>query len=114
MLLASNDEHGLLKPLKLDAFKVQDVNVHEIAIGNQLPPDAKKVFGQSPVYVALAPNAVFATLGPAGKEAITEALMGKLAPGLLPCAGRHLGQTRAGPVSGARALQRRRSSSSTS
>jgi hypothetical protein len=66
--------------IKIDALKVQGTNVHEIAVGNRLPPEAQKVFGNSSVYVSLAPNAAFVTFGPQGKEAITEALTGKVAP----------------------------------
>jgi hypothetical protein len=60
--------------IKLDAFKVNGVAVHEIAVGEIMPPDAKKVFGKSSVYVATAPNAVFISFGAQGKSIITEAL----------------------------------------
>jgi len=64
--------------IHFDAFKVQDINVHEIAVGDLLPPEAQIVFGKSSVYVRLSPNAVFVTFGPQGKEVITEKLTQKL------------------------------------
>ncbi len=66
--------------IKLDAFKVNGVNVHEIAVGEMLPDERQKVFGKSSVYVALAPNAAFVAFGAQGKAIISETLAGKLGP----------------------------------
>ena len=63
----------------MDLFKVGDVNVHELAASSEVTPNAQKVFGKSDVYVALAPEALFITFGPQGKELIKEALSVKLA-----------------------------------
>jgi hypothetical protein len=65
---------------KLDVFKVEGINVHEIAIGGPLPPEVRKVFGQGSVYFALLPNAVVVTFGPQGKEVMKETLTAKLGP----------------------------------
>ena len=63
-----------------DAFKVNGVNVQEIAVGDLLPADIQKVFGKSSVFVALAPHAVFIAFGAQSKAIITEALTGKIGP----------------------------------
>jgi len=66
--------------VRIDAFKVDSVNVHEVLVGEMLPPPAQKVFGQSNVFVALAPEAVFVTFGPRGKELMKDALSAKQGP----------------------------------
>lgn len=66
--------------VKLDAFKVDGVNVHEITVGQMLPEEVQKVFGKSSVFIALAPNATFVGFGAQAKNLITEALNGKLGP----------------------------------
>lgn len=69
---------------KLDAFKIGNVNVHEIAIGDDLPMEAQKIFGKSNVLVALSPNGAFVSFGPQGKKLLEEALTGKLEPKAAP------------------------------
>jgi hypothetical protein len=66
--------------LKVDSFKVNGVNVHEILVADKLPPEAQKIFGKSNVLVALAPDAVFITFGAEGKKLMEEALTMKHTP----------------------------------
>ena len=70
--------------LKVDAHKVGAINVHEITVGEMLPPEAQKIFGKSSVYVAFAPNAVFVTFGAHAKDLMKEALTAKLEPRAAP------------------------------
>jgi hypothetical protein len=65
---------------KADVFTVEGVNVHEIAVGELLPAEAEKIFSKSSVYVALAPNAVFATFGAQAKSMMKDVLTQKLTP----------------------------------
>jgi len=65
--------------VKLDSFKVNGVSVHEIAVGDMLPPEPEKAFGKSSIYVALAPNAGFIAFGAQGKSIISDLLSKKLA-----------------------------------
>lgn len=58
--------------IKVDAFKVGDTNVHEIVVGDKLPPEAQKIFGKSNVYVALAPDAVYVAFGAQGQALMKE------------------------------------------
>ena len=69
---------------KFDAFKVGDINVHEIAVAEELPPEMQKIFGKSSVYFACTPSAAFGAFGPQGKEAMKELLTGKHTPKLTP------------------------------
>jgi hypothetical protein len=71
---------------KFDVFKVDAINVHEITVADDLPPEAQKVFGKSSVYFAFGPNAGFITFGAQGKEAIKELLTAKHAPKPAPLA----------------------------
>jgi hypothetical protein len=66
--------------IKVDAFKVGAINVHEVAVGDKLPPEAQKIFGKSSIYLALAPNAAFVTFGAQGEAMIKDALTQKLGP----------------------------------
>ena len=70
----------VIDTIKVDAFKVGDVNVHEIMVGGKLPPPAQKIFGKSNIYVALAPEAVFVTFGADGKKLMEEVLSQKQSP----------------------------------
>jgi hypothetical protein len=65
---------------KVDSFKIGDVNVHEVLIGDDLPMPVQNIFGKSSVMIALAPNAGFVAFGPDGKKLLTEALTTKLGP----------------------------------
>ncbi len=75
MAQGSAEFAGLVKP---DAFHVRGVNVHELAVGPRLAPEARSVFGAGPAYAAFAPGAVYGTLGPRGKEVMTEILSEEL------------------------------------
>ncbi len=66
--------------IKVDAFKVGAVNVHEVAVGDKLPPEAQKIFGKSSIYLAMTPNAAFITFGPQGEAMLKDALTQKLGP----------------------------------
>jgi hypothetical protein len=65
---------------KLDAFKLEGVGVHEVLVGEKLPPEAQDIFTKSSVYVAFAPNAVYASFGAQAKDALKEALAAKRNP----------------------------------
>jgi hypothetical protein len=66
--------------VKIDAFKVGDVSVHEIVVGDELPPEAQKIFTKSSVFIAFAPNAVYASFGAQAREALKEAVLAKRSP----------------------------------
>ncbi len=70
----------IAEKFKFDVFKVDAINVHEIAIADELPPEAQKIFGKSSVYFAFTANAAFASFGPQGKEAIKELITTKHTP----------------------------------
>jgi hypothetical protein len=63
--------------IKLDAFKVNGVNVHEIGLTDEVPPPVQKIFTKGPVFVALAPNAMYFSFGAHAKDAMQEALLAK-------------------------------------
>jgi len=75
--IAPNEVAGMIK---FDAFKVGAINVHEIAVGEMLPPEAQKIFSKSSVYVAATPTAVFVTFGASAKDVMKEVLTQKLSP----------------------------------
>jgi hypothetical protein len=58
--------------IKLDVDKIDNANVHQINIGPKLPPEAKKVLGDGPIYVAVTANALFIAGGKNGKEALKD------------------------------------------
>jgi hypothetical protein len=60
--------------VKLDADKAGAVSIHRIEIQKDLDEDARKSFGDNPLYVAFRADAVFVTVGENGLAAIKEAL----------------------------------------
>jgi hypothetical protein len=102
--------------VKLDVDKVGSVKIHQIDLGKFLPEEVRQVFGESPLYVAIRPDAVFAAFGDQGlssiKEAVTvqpkvaaplqldvsvarlAALFGQKEPGVLQAAEQAFGQER--------------------
>jgi hypothetical protein len=66
--------------IKVDAFKVGAINVHSVAVGDKLPPEAQKIFSKASIYLALTPNAVFVTFGAQGEAMMKDVLTQKLAP----------------------------------
>ena len=53
--------------VKLDSFKLDGVSVHEIVVGDELPPEAQKIFTKSSVYIAFTSNAIYASFGAQAK-----------------------------------------------
>jgi hypothetical protein len=68
----------------VDSYKVGDVNVHEVLVAPELPPEMIKIFGKSNIHAALAPDAVFVAFGAHAQDLMKEALTmkpgGKPAP----------------------------------
>jgi hypothetical protein len=81
--VATPDE---LPHIKFDAFRVLGTAVHEFEVGDRLTPQVQKVFGKCSVFVALAPDAVYASFGPQGKDAITEIMSARRDPKPAPVA----------------------------
>jgi len=63
--------------IKFDAFKIGEINVHEINVGDELPDEMVKVFTKSSIYVAPTPQGVFVTFGAQAKEAMKELVTAK-------------------------------------
>src|SRR5262249_34905367 len=60
--------------IHLDAEKVGDVNIHRIDAQSKYDAEAKKVFGDNPLYVAVLTDAVVATGGPKALNLIKTAV----------------------------------------
>jgi hypothetical protein len=54
------------KKFEIDAATAGDLKVHKIVVGNDLPPEQKKVFGSDSVYIAFRDDAMFVTFGADG------------------------------------------------
>jgi hypothetical protein len=65
---------------KLDAHKIGERSVHEIAVGDTLPPEVQKVFGKASVYLCFDKDAVCVSFGPAGLDLLKEALNARSGP----------------------------------
>lgn len=63
-----------------DADKVGAVPIHKLDIKKDLDEDAKQLFGDSPLYVAVRPDAVFFVFGEGGLEALKQAVAAKAGP----------------------------------
>jgi len=68
------------KDVTLDFDKVKDVNIHKVKPGKDYSEDAKKTFGDNPVYFAFRDDAVFLSMGEGGLGAIKEAITGDPKP----------------------------------
>jgi hypothetical protein len=66
--------------VKLDSYKVGEVNVHEILVADLLPAEPQKIFGKTNVHVALAPEAVVVTFGARAQSLMKEVLTAKASP----------------------------------
>jgi hypothetical protein len=62
------------KEVDLDFDKVKGVNIHRIRPGKDYSDEARKAFGENPVYVAFREDAVFLSLGEGGLTAIKDAI----------------------------------------
>ncbi len=64
--------------IKLDDAKAGDVAIHRAEVGQFLPPEAQKVFGdKASVCLAFAPKGIYLTFGPSAVEAMKAALAAK-------------------------------------
>jgi hypothetical protein len=68
------------KDLDVDFEKVKDVSIHRIRPGKDYSDDAKKIFGENPVYVAFRDDAIFLSMGEGGLAAIKDAITGQAKP----------------------------------
>jgi len=62
------------KQIQLDADKVGNVAIHKLMLDGSLEGDAKRMFGDHPLYVALRNDAVFLAIGQEGLAALKAAL----------------------------------------
>jgi hypothetical protein len=67
--------------VKWNVAKAGSVNIHRIDAQEAYDREAQKLFGKSPIYFALAPEALFVAIGKDGESALTKALAAKAAPG---------------------------------
>jgi hypothetical protein len=67
---------------KVDAHKLGERSVHEIAVGEHLPPEAQKIFGKASIYLCFDKDAVCVSFGTAGLDLLKEALNAR--PGQAP------------------------------
>ncbi len=69
--------------VELDADSVGATKLHHLKIKDRLDDDAKKVFGESDMWLAFRDDAVFVAIGPDAKDALKKAINGSPAPGSL-------------------------------
>lgn len=60
------------KKIEVDAASAGDIKIHKIVVGDELPPEQKKVFGSDSVYIAFRDDAMFVTFGADGLKLIKE------------------------------------------
>jgi hypothetical protein len=65
---------------KLDAHKIGERSVHEIAVGERLPPEVQKIFGKASIYLCFDKDAVCVSFGSAGLDLLKEALSARTGP----------------------------------
>jgi hypothetical protein len=68
--------------IKLDAESAGDVKIHRLDVQQTFDPEAKKAFGDNPLYVALRSDALFVAAGEGGLSAVKEAIAAR--PGVAP------------------------------
>jgi hypothetical protein len=68
------------KDLTLDFDRVKNVDIHKVKPGKDYSEEAKKMFGDNPVYFAFRDDAVFLSMGEGGLGAIKEAITGDPKP----------------------------------
>lgn len=66
---------------QLDADKEGEHRIHAVKIKDQLDDNARKILGESDIYVAFRDDALMLAFGPEGKSLIKEALKSKAATG---------------------------------
>src|SRR5262249_50409756 len=68
--------------IKLDAESAGSVKIHRLDVQQQFDEQAKKLFGDNPIYIALRNDALFLTGGEGGLSLLKNSLTTK--PGILP------------------------------
>jgi len=60
--------------IKLDVAKVGDTAIHQIDISKEMDADARKLFGEGPIFFAVRADAVLYALGDKAQDALKEAI----------------------------------------
>lgn len=68
------------KKIEIDAASAGDLKVHKIVVGDQLPPEQKKVFGTDSLYIAFRDDAMFVTFGADGLKIMKEIVTAEAKP----------------------------------
>lgn len=83
-LKTTPEKKEVAERVKVDSYKIGAVNVHEILVVDDMPPNAQKIFSKSNVHVAFAPDALYVTFGANAKGVMEEVVAAKITPKPMP------------------------------
>src|SRR5205807_9223859 len=84
--------------VSLDAESAGDVKIHRLNVQQAYDEDARKAFGDNPLYIALRSDALFVAGGEGGLSALKEAITAR--PGVVPPLELNISMARLVPLMG--------------